>query len=162
MAKCRTRKIGTNSLCWSALCTQTLTENASERVPFQTHPCLPAACLFKSKALQKWSLLPLHHPALPSPHPPSLCRVSLGRHRASAVADTACPSFNWETIPHAAAECSFSALRLTQWNPSSTNADRSLQEACSGACHRLGPWGSAGAVSHAVYAGLAGGSGNTG
>lgn len=46
-------------------------------------------------------------------------------------------------------------------HPSGSDAGRSLQEACGGAGHGLGRWGSTGAVSHAVYAGLALGSGNT-
>lgn len=75
-------------------------------------------------------------------------------------------SSNWETIPTCTGDphcccCPFPALRLTEQHPSSRDAGRSLREACGGACHRVGPWGSTGAVSHAVYAGVAGGSGNT-
>lgn len=80
--------------------------------------------------------------------------------------DPACPSSNWETIPTCTGEprcccCSFSALQLMEQHPSGSDAGRSLQEACGGACHGLGRWGSTGAVSRAVYSGLALGSGNT-
>lgn len=144
-------------------------ENSSERLPLQAHPCLPATCFFKSKALQKQSLLPLYCPALPSPLPPSLCRVSQGGHWASALTDPACPGSNSETIPTCTGVphccccccCSFSALRLREQHPSGSNAGRSLQKACRDACNRLRPWGSTGAISHAVYVGLSGGSGNT-
>lgn len=80
--------------------------------------------------------------------------------------DPACPSSNWETIPTCAGEprccccCSFSALQLTEQHPSGSDAGRSLQEACGGAGHGLRRWGSTGAVSRAVYAGLTLGSGN--